>query len=40
MTMVEMTWSVMLFFFSAAQMPRRMPTGTEKITEMIFRRME
>ncbi len=40
MTMVEMVWSVRLFFFKAAQMPSRMPMGTETITEIIFKRTE
>ena len=33
MTAVEMMLSVILFFFKAATIPRRMPNGTEKITD-------
>ena len=40
MTMVEMVWSVRVFFFSAAQMPSSMPMGTETMTEIIFKRMD
>ena len=37
MTSVEMMWSTGLFLLSAAMMPRTMPSGTEKMTEMMFR---
>ena len=40
MTMVEMVWSVTVFFFNAAQMPSSMPMGTDRMTEIIFKRME
>ena len=39
-TIVEMMWSVIVFFLSAAQIPKRRPSGTEKMTEIIFKRME
>ena len=32
-TDVEMIWSVIVFFFSAAQIPNKMPIGTENMTE-------
>ena len=40
MTMVEMTWSVNVFFFSAAQIPKRMPNGTDRTAEIKFKRIE
>jgi hypothetical protein len=33
MTKVEMTWSTIVFFLSAAQMPKPMPAGTEIRTD-------
>ena len=32
-TNVEMMWSVIVFFFKAAQIPKAIPKGTENITE-------
>ena len=32
-TAVLMMWSVIVFFFNAAQIPSKIPIGTEKITE-------
>ena len=29
-------WSVIVFFFNAAQTPNKIPIGTEKITENMF----
>ena len=40
MTNVEIVWSVIVFFFKAAHIPSRIPIGTEKITDKMFRRME
>ena len=39
-TMVEIVWSVMEFFLSAAQIPNKIPMGTEKSTEIIFNLIE
>ena len=39
-TNVEMVWSVIVFFFKAAQTPSAIPIGTEKITEIIFSLIE
>ena len=36
MTMVDMTWSVNLFFFNAAHMPSPIPRGTDIITGQIL----
>ena len=36
MTRVEMMWSVILFFFKAAQMPSPIPAGTEIKTGQIL----
>ena len=36
MTMVDMTWSVNLFFFKAAHMPSPIPSGTDIITGQIL----
>ena len=36
MTRVEMTWSVVLFFFNAAQMPKTKPNGIEKIIDQML----
>ena len=36
MTSVEMMWSVSLFFFKAAQMPRASPKGTEMTAGQMF----
>jgi len=39
-TRVEMVWSIQVFFLRPAQIPSKMPRGTEKITEMIFKYIE
>ena len=39
-TRVEIVWSIHVFFFRPAQMPSKMPRGTEITTEIIFKYME
>lgn len=39
MTRVEMVWSCQRFFFRAAAMPSRMPSGTEKSSAYTLIRM-
>ena len=35
-TTVEMKWSVIVFFFKAANTPKAIPSGTEIITDQIL----
>ena len=36
MTKVEIVWSIQVFFFKPAKIPRPIPNGTETKTEMIL----
>ena len=40
MTAVEMKWSIQVFFFKPAKMPKPIPRGTETTTEIILIRRE
>ena len=40
MTIVEIKWSIQVFFFKPAKIPSPIPSGTEITTEIIFKIIE